>query len=102
MDAQDFKTLGDCEFGTIWEVASEGKVVVNAYQAALYFSREDFLHFAKMVESASQKLHAQTTQPAPPQQVIEEPPEPEVATISDFQAFRKSKKSPDDDSDFTS
>ena len=30
MDAEDFKTLGECDFGTIWEVQSENKIVVNA------------------------------------------------------------------------
>jgi hypothetical protein len=99
MDAEDFKTLGDCDFGTIWEVQSENKVVVNAYQAALYFSRDDFFQFAKMVESAviaatgkGFQLPTTVEQPAPPKE-----PEPsEPPQITDIRAFRKSRHSDDD------
>ena len=107
MDAEDFKTLGECEFGTIWEVQSENKVVVNAYQAALYFTRDDFLHFAKMVEASLltltgkgfQEVKSAVTPPAPPKK--ETPAE--VTQITDFRAFRKSKgASVDEDDDFTS
>lgn len=102
MDAEDFKTLGECEFGTIWEVQSENKVVVNAYQAALYFSREDFLHFAKMVETSVISLTGKGfEEPRPPAAA---PPkkgaQSEVAQITDFRAFRKSKgalRTEDDD-----
>ena len=107
MDAEDFKTLGECEFGTIWEVQSENKVVVNAYQAALYFTRDDFLHFAKMIESSLlaltgkgfQEVKSAVTPPTPPKK--ETPAE--VGQITDFRAFRKSKgASVDEDDDFTS
>jgi hypothetical protein len=107
MDAEDFKTLGECEFGTIWEVQSENKVVVNAYQAALYFTRDDFLHFAKMVEESIlaltgkgfQETKSAVTPPAPPKKEAAA----EVAQITDFRAFRKSKgASVDEDDDFTS
>lgn len=56
MDAGDFRTMGECEFGTVWQVESEGKVVVNAYQAALYFSVPDFFKFARMISTAAQNL----------------------------------------------
>lgn len=110
MDAEDFKTLGECEFGTIWEVQSENKVVVNAYQAALYFSREDFLHFAKMVEESVITLTGRGFQePKAPQPPVAPPPKKEaaaeVAQITDFRAFRKSKGasvSEEEDDDFTS
>ncbi|MBT9548295.1 MAG: hypothetical protein IV090_23085 [Candidatus Sericytochromatia bacterium] len=111
MDAEDFKTLGECEFGTIWEVQSENKVVVNAYQAALYFSREDFLHFAKMVEESVVTLTGRGFQEAKAPQAPPAPPAAkkeaavEVAQITDFRAFRKSKGasvSEEDDDDFPS
>lgn len=56
MDANDFQTMGECDFGTVWQVESEGKVVVNAYQAALYFSVPDFFKFARMITTAAQNL----------------------------------------------
>ncbi|PIQ28643.1 hypothetical protein COW36_12275 [bacterium (Candidatus Blackallbacteria) CG17_big_fil_post_rev_8_21_14_2_50_48_46] len=113
MDAEDFKTLGECEFGTIWEVQSENKVVVNAYQAALYFSREDFMHFAKMVEESVVALTGRGFQAssAPPPAAPAAAPaakkeaQSEVAQITDFRAFRKSKGSSakdEEDDDFTS
>lgn len=109
MDAEDFKTLGECEFGTIWEVQSENKVVVNAYQAALYFSREDFLHFAKMVEESVIALTGKGFQEAKAPQAPPAPPAKketaaEVAQITDFRAFRKSKGASvdEEEDDFTS
>lgn len=51
-----FKTLGECEFGTVWFVEHEGKVVVNAYQAALYFGVDEFMHFAGMIGEARKRL----------------------------------------------
>lgn len=108
MDAEDFKTLGECDFGTIWEVQSENKIVVNAYQAAFYFAREDFLQFAKMVEDSIVSLTGRGFQlpkpdapaeakPAAPRKDNEEPPQ-----ITDIRAFRKKSRQPDptDDDDF--
>lgn len=100
MDAEDFKTLGDCDFGTIWEVQSENKVVVNAYQAALYFSRDDFFQFAKMVENAVIAATGKGFQlPASEEQVppTPEPETPEPPQITDIRAFRKSRQGDDDD-----
>ena len=66
MDANNFRTLGECEFGTVWHVEGENKVVVNAYQAALYFSVEDFLAFARMIQEADQRFQAgRRPSPAP-------------------------------------
>lgn len=64
MDVNNFQTLGECDFGTIWHVAGENKVVVNAFQAAFYFSTEEFAQFARMVEDAHQKLSGKTEPPS--------------------------------------
>lgn len=67
MDANHFHTLGECDFGTVWYVEGEGKVVVNAYQAALYFSPEDFGAFVRMIDEAGRKLAAgKEPPPSPP------------------------------------
>jgi len=104
MDAEDFKTLGECEFGTIWEVQSENKIVVNAYQAALYFAQDDFFQFAKMVEESIvamtgkgfelSKAEEPSAPPSPPKE-----PSSEVTQITDIRAFRRNK-STDEDDDF--
>lgn len=107
MDAGDFKTLGECDFGTVWEVQSENRIVVNAYQAALYFSKDHFLQFAKMVEDAVTQLTGKgftnpATTPSPPieEPIIEDSKSAETGQISDFLAFRKSKsEKPDGDDD---
>lgn len=69
MDVNNFRTLGECEFGTVWYVEGESKVVVNAYQAALYFSVDDFAAFARMITDADKRfqglLKPQAPQPAP-------------------------------------
>ena len=51
-----FKTLGECDFGTVWFVEHEGKIVVNAYQAALYFGVDEFMQFAGMIGEARKRL----------------------------------------------
>ena len=56
MDVSNFRTLGECDFGTVWFVEGENKVVVNAYQAALYFSVEDFAAFARMIGDAERRF----------------------------------------------
>lgn len=65
MDVNNFRTLGECDFGTTWYVEGENRVVVNAYQAALYFNVEDFAQFARMIGEAAQKLAAPRPMPQP-------------------------------------
>lgn len=65
MDVNNFRTLGECDFGTIWYVEGENRVVVNAYQAALYFSVEDFAQFAQMVGEAERRFTAPKPAPTP-------------------------------------
>ncbi|MEZ0373509.1 MAG: hypothetical protein ACAI44_30750 [Candidatus Sericytochromatia bacterium] len=106
MDADDFKTLGECDFGTIWEVQSENKIVVNAYQAALYFSREDFFQFARMVEESivamTGKGFQQATKPAEPKPAAAPSRKDanagtDVPQITDIRAFRRSRQADDED-----
>lgn len=110
MDAEDFKTLGECDFGTIWEVQSENKIVVNAYQAALYFSREDFFQFARMVEESIvamtgkgfQQAGAKPAAPATEPKPAATPPRKEtggtdVPQITDIRAFRRSRQGEDEE-----
>lgn len=59
MNPADFRTLGECDFGTIWYVEGEDRVVINAYQAAMYFTVEDFHQFAHMVEQAMSHMTGQ-------------------------------------------
>lgn len=66
MDVNNFRTLGECEFGTIWYVEGENKVVVNAYQAALYFSVDDFAAFARMIGEADKRFQGLMKPPAQP------------------------------------
>lgn len=77
MEGNSFRTLGECEFGTVWFVEGEGKVVVNAYQAALYFSVDDFMNFAQMVADARKKMSGER-EPAPV------PPAPTSSKIRQF------------------
>jgi hypothetical protein len=65
VDVNSFRTLGECDFGTVWYVEGENRVVVNAYQAALYFSVEDFAQFARMVGEAERKMAAPKPGPTP-------------------------------------
>jgi len=109
MDAEDFKTLGECEFGTIWEVQSENKIVVNAYQAAFYFAREDFLQFAKMVEDSTIAITGQGFKIPKPEGKSESKPEAKPAArkeaaeeapqITDIRAFRKKSKPQEPEND---
>lgn len=65
MEGNSFRTLGECDFGTVWFVEGEGKVVVNAYQAALYFSVDDFANFATMIADARRRMGGDR-EPTPP------------------------------------
>lgn len=53
-----FKTLSQCEFGTIWLVPDQERVVVNAHNAAMYFNLQDFMAFAEMVYEAAPKVES--------------------------------------------
>lgn len=66
MDGNGFRTLGENEYGAIWFVEAEGKVVVNAYQAAMYFGADDFQSFARMVAEAARRLGGEKEPPPPP------------------------------------
>jgi hypothetical protein len=77
MEGNGFRTLGECEFGNVWFVEGEGKVVVNAYQAALYFGVDDFAQFAGMIADAKRRLGADR-EPTPP------PPPPTNSKIRQF------------------
>ena len=85
MEGNSFRTLGECEFGTVWFVEGEGKVVVNAYQAALYFSVDDFMNFAAMVADARKKMSADK----------EPPPPPPAPSSNKIRQFRPSNQSDD-------
>jgi hypothetical protein len=73
MDGNSFRTLGECEFGTVWFVEGEGKVVVNAYQAALYFNVEDFMAFSRMISDAKKRMGG-PNEPAPAPTPVAPPP----------------------------
>ena len=73
MDGNSFRTLGECEFGTVWFVEGEGKVVVNAYQAALYFNVEDFMAFSRMISDAKKRMGG-PAEPAPAPTPVAPPP----------------------------
>lgn len=84
MDVNQFRTIGECEFGATWFVQNEGKVVVNAYQAALYFSPEDFFLFAHMIDQAARELAAiGGGVPAP---------RPKAGKVSDIRQFRSNRQ----------
>ena len=90
MDANNFRTLGECDFGTVWFVEGENKVVVNAYQAALYFSVEDFAAFARMVSDAERRFaEIFNRKPAPP-------PDKSTARSSKIRQFRPLNPNPED------
>lgn len=85
MEGNGFRTVGECEFGTVWFVEGEGKVVVNAYQAALYFNTEDFGAFAQMIADARKKLGGGGSSPTPE-------PTPTAPSSSKIRQFRPSSQ----------
>lgn len=73
MDA-GFKMLAECDFGTVWFVPDENKVVVHAYQAALYFDPDGFKAFASMAAEAQLVMGGTIGAPAvPPKPAVERP-----------------------------
>lgn len=87
MDVNQFRTIGECEFGATWFVQAEGKVVVNAYQAALYFSPEDFFVFAQMIDQAAREL-ATISGGVPA-------PKAKAGKVSDIRQFRTNRQEED-------
>ncbi|MEB3203304.1 MAG: hypothetical protein VKP57_01255 [Candidatus Sericytochromatia bacterium] len=91
MDQGAFRTLGECPFGTVWYVDGEDKIVVNAFQAALYFTVDEFAQFARMVRDADGRLaEGRGRKPAPP------PPAPAPEAGSKIRQFRPSHRPQDD------
>lgn len=90
MDVSNFRTLGECDFGTVWYVEGENKVVVNAYQAALYFSVEDFAAFARMVGEAERRFGEMFNRKPVPQ--VEKP----ATSSSKIRQFRPLNPNPED------
>lgn len=90
MDGNSFRTLGECEFGTVWFVEGEGKVVVNAYQAALYFNVDDFLAFSRMISEAKKRMGANEPAPSPAPA-----PAPAAPSSSKIRQFRPSTENND-------
>lgn len=91
MDVNDFQTIGECEIGYTWRVASENKVVVNIGKVALYFEIDEFYIFAKMIDDSVQNLISQD--PARKEQVKKE----DKSKIANIAQFRASKDNDDDE-----
>ncbi|MEB3297874.1 MAG: hypothetical protein VKO21_00115 [Candidatus Sericytochromatia bacterium] len=94
MDQGAFRTLGECPFGTVWYVDGEDKIVVNAFQAALYFTVEEFAQFARMIKDADTRLaegrgRRPATPPAPA-------PAPAPEAGSKIRQFRPAQRPQDD------
>ena len=90
MDVNDFQTIGECEIGYTWRVASENKVVVNIGKVALYFEIDEFYIFAKMIDDSVQNLISQD--PARKEQVKKD----DKSKIANIAKFRASKDNDDE------
>ncbi len=90
MDVNDFQTIGECELGYTWRVASENKVVVNIGKVALYFEVDEFFVFAKMIDDSVQNLIPETGKPP-----IKTDDKPKIASFSKFRASKESDESND-------
>ena len=84
MDVNDFQTIGECEIGYTWKVASENKVVVNVGKVALYFEVDEFYLFAKMIEDSARNLAAQDGNRKPKAK----DDSPKIASIAKFRASK--------------
>ena len=91
MDVNDFQTIGECEIGYTWRVASENKVVVNIGKVALYFEIDEFYIFAKMIDDSVQNLISQD--PTRKEPVKKE----DKSKIANIAQFRASKDNDDDE-----
>lgn len=83
MDVNDFQTIGECEIGYTWRVASENKVVVNIGKVALYFEVDEFFLFAKMIDDSVQNLAGE-------QKTTKKEEKPKIASIAKFRASKDS------------
>jgi hypothetical protein len=95
MDVNDFQTIGECEIGYTWRVASENKVVVNIGKVALYFEIDEFYIFAKMIDDSVQNLISQD--PARKEQSKEQAKKDDKSKIANITQFRASKNNDDDE-----
>ncbi|MBC7473504.1 MAG: hypothetical protein H7263_04380 [Candidatus Sericytochromatia bacterium] len=84
MDVNDFQTIGECEIGYTWKVASENKVVVNIGKVALYFEVDEFFVFAKMIDDSAQNLMGERKDVTP----IKKEEKPKIASIAKFRASK--------------
>ena len=86
MDVNDFQTIGECEIGYTWKVASENKVVVNIGKVALYFEVDEFFLFSKMIDDSVQNLMGE--QKASPSTAAKQEDKPKIASIAKFRAAK--------------
>ena len=93
MDVNDFQTIGECELGYTWRVASENKVVVNIGKVALYFEVDEFFVFAKMIDDSVQNLMPESGKAIKKESVS--PNKEEAPKITSFSKFRASKETDD-------
>ncbi len=84
MDVNDFQTIGECEIGYTWKVASENKVVVNIGKVALYFEVDEFFVFAKMIDDSAQNLMGERKDVAS----VKKEEKPKIASIAKFRASK--------------
>lgn len=92
MDVNDFQTIGECEIGYTWKVASENKVVVNIGKVALYFEVDEFFVFAKMIDDSVQNLMPESAKAAKKDEKKED--KPKIASFSKFRASKEGDETP--------
>ncbi len=85
MDVNDFQTIGECEIGYTWRVASENKVVVNIGKVALYFEMDEFFVFSKMIDDSVQNL---IREDASKKDLLKKDDKPKIANIAKFRASK--------------
>lgn len=88
MDVNDFQTIGECEIGYTWKVASENKVVVNIGKVALYFEVDEFFVFAKMIDDSVQNLMPESAKASKKDE------KPKIASFSKFRASKEGDENP--------
>ena len=87
MDVNDFQTIGECEIGYTWKVASENKVVVNIGKVALYFEVDEFFLFSKMIDDSVQNLMGEH-KVSPSTATAKSEDKPKIASIAKFRAAK--------------